>query len=62
MDWGEMGNTLLVFAAIFVLLALNIFLRTRRKERTPLEICFRLLADVNLNQKLVEDFQFNLQV
>ena len=62
MDFGEIGTNILVILAIVALLVLNIFLRRRRGERTPLERAFSLLSEINSNQKLVEDFQFHLKV
>jgi len=62
MDFGEIGTNLLIILAIIALLALNIFLRRRRGERTPLEVALSLLSETNLNQKLVEEFQFHLKV
>ena len=62
MDFGEIGTNGIVILAIVALLVLNIFLRKRRGEKTPLEIAMGLLMDVSRNQKLAEDFQFNLKV
>jgi len=62
MDLGEIGTNAFVILAIIALLVFNIFLKRRRGERTPLEIAVSLLSEVNLNQKLVEVFQFHLRV
>jgi len=62
MDLSELGNSIYIIAAVLLLLVFNVFLRTRRKEQTPSEICLSLLADVNVNQNLAEDFQYNLRV
>ncbi len=61
MDLSEIGPNLVVILTIVALLALNIFLRRRRGERTPTEVALSLLSEINLNQKLAEDFQFHLQ-
>ncbi len=62
MDFGEIGTNYLVILAIVVLLALNIFLKRRRAERTSPEIALGLLSEILSNQKLAEDFQFHLKV
>jgi hypothetical protein len=62
MDFGESGANVLVILAIVALFVLNIFLRRRRGEKTPVERALSLLSDVNRNQKLVDSFQFHLDV
>jgi hypothetical protein len=62
MDFGESGANVLVILAIVALFVLNIFLRRRRGEKTPVERALSLLSDVNRNQKLVDSFQFHLHV
>jgi len=62
MDLGELGDKFIPIIAIVLLLAVNIFLRKRRKEGTPSEICTSLLIDINYNQKLAERFQFDPKV
>ncbi len=62
MDLSEIGPNVLIILAIVALLGLNIFFKRRRGERTPAEVALSLLSELNLNQKLAEDFQFHLGV
>jgi len=62
MDFGDIPANLLVIVSIFGLLALNIFLKRRRGERTPLEMAMSLLTDVSQNQQFSENFQYMLSV
>ncbi len=62
MDFGDIGANLFIILGIVALLVFNIFLRRRRGERTPVEVAMSLLSETNHNQKLVEDFQFHLNV
>jgi len=62
MDFGNIGTNVLIFLAILFLLAFNIFIRKYRGERTPVEVVKSLLSEIIHNQKLIEDFQFHLQV
>ncbi len=62
MDFGETGANVLVILAIVALLVLNIFLKRRRGEKTPVEMAVSLLAEISRNQMLAEEFRFELNV
>ena len=62
MDLGELVDKFFPVIGIVLLVVVNVFLRKRRAERTPAEIIARLLADVNYNHSLTENFQFNPKV
>ncbi len=62
MGLGELVDKFFPIIGIVLLIVVNIFLRKRRAERTPVEICARLLADVDYNHSLTENFQFNPKV
>ncbi len=58
----EFSQNLVILLVVVALMVGNILLKRRRADRTPLEMAANLLADINRNQKLVNDFQFNLKV
>ena len=62
MELSDTLKNLLVVLAIVALLALNMFMRRRRGEKTPFEVALSLLSDINRNQKLAEEFQFQMKV
>ena len=62
MDFGDIEPNFIIILAIVGMLVLNIIIRRRRGERTPLEMAMSLLTDVNRNQKLAQNFQFLLSV
>lgn len=62
MDFGETGANAVVILAIVALLVLNIFLKRRRGEKTPVEMAISLLSEINRNQALAEEFRFELHV
>ncbi len=62
MDFGETGANAVVIIAIVALLILNIFLKRRRGEKTPVEMAVSLLSEINRNQTLAEEFRFELSV
>lgn len=58
----ELRENLVVLLVLVALMVGNILLKRRRADRTPMEAAANLLADINRNQKLANDFQFNLKV
>ena len=58
----NLGEILGPILAIVVFMAINIFLRSRRAERTPLEIVTRILSEVNHNQKMAKEFHFQAKL
>jgi hypothetical protein len=62
MELSDTAKNLLVILVIVVLLVLNVFLRRRRGERTPFEVALSLLSEINRNQKLADEFEFQMKV
>ena len=62
MDFGDLDSNFAIIIGIVLLLVINILTRRRKKERTPQEIAFGLLSDIQANQRLAEGFQHNLNV
>ena len=58
MDLGESGNVILIIL-IGVVIVVNIFIRKRRAEKTPLGGVAGILSEVNNNLKLTEAFSFH---
>ena len=58
----ELRENLVVLLVLVALMVGNILLKRRRADRTPLEMAANLLADINRNQKLAGQVQFNLKV
>lgn len=59
MDLGETGGTAIVVVLVVFLLVANIFFKMRRGQKTPLGMAAALLAALNQNQMLVENFSFH---
>jgi hypothetical protein len=62
MDLSDTATNILFVLGIAFLIAINLFLKSRRQVRKPAEMVLSLLSEINHNQKLVEDFQFHLNV
>ena len=61
MDLGETGNLIILIPLLLLFMGINIFVKIRRGQKTPLGMVASLLSDVNQNQKLVEAFNFHWQ-
>lgn len=59
MDLGKTGQILIIVLIMFVFMLVNIFIRTRRGQKTPLGMVVTLLSEVNQNQQLIETFDFH---
>jgi hypothetical protein len=59
MDLGETGSHIIIGIIIFLLLAFNIYIKSRRTVKTPLGQVISILMNVNHNEKLVENFSFH---
>lgn len=62
MDLSDTATNILFVLGIAFLIAINLFLKSRHQARKPAEMVLSLLSEINHNQKLVEDFQFHLNV
>jgi len=62
MDLSNTTINILIALGIAFLIGINLFLKSRHQARTPAEMVSSLLSEINHNQKLVEDFQFHLNV
>jgi len=62
MDLSDTATNILFILGIAFLIAINLFLKSRHQARKPAEMVLSLLSEINHNQKLVEDFQFHLNV
>ena len=62
MDLSNTATNILFVLGIAFLIAINLFLKSRHQARKPAEMVLSLLSEINHNQKLVEDFQFHLNV
>jgi len=62
MDLSGTAINILIVLAIAFLIGINLFIKSRQQTRTPAEMVLSLLSEINHNQKLVEDFQFHLNV
>jgi len=56
---GETNINIILIIVIVLVLVLNIFLKGRRSMKTPLGRAVSILADINRNEKLVENFSFH---
>ncbi len=56
---GETSINIILIIVIVLVLILNIFLKGRRSLKTPLGRAVSILADINRNEKLVENFSFH---
>ena len=62
MDLSDTATNILFVLGVAFLIAINLFLKSRHQARKPAEMVLSLLSEINHNQKLVEDFQFHLNV
>jgi len=62
MDLSDTATNILFVLGLAFLIAINLFLKSRHQARKPAEMVLSLLSEINHNQKLVEDFQFHLNV
>ena len=56
MGSGEISTNVIFGIVIFLLLAFNIYIKSRRTGQTPLGRVARILGDVNRNETLIENF------
>ena len=56
------GINIILIIVIFLFLVLNVYIRSRRTRKTPLGRVVGILAEVNHNEKLVENFSFHRTV
>ena len=64
MDLGEILQKYIIVIVMVLLLAFNIFIKSRRgqgQQKTPLGAVGALLAEVNYNQKLLETISYHRQ-
>ena len=59
MDLGESGSNIIIGIVIFLFLALNIYVKSRRTGKTPLGMVVGILTNVNHNEQMVENFSFH---
>lgn len=59
MDLGETGTNIIFGIVIVLFLVLNVYVRSRRTAKTPLGRVIKILAEINYNKKLVENFSFH---
>jgi len=62
MDLGEILQKYMIVIVMVLLLAFNIFIKSRRgQQKTPLGAVGALLAELNYNQKLLETISYHRQ-
>ena len=59
MDLGETGTNVILGIVVFLFLALNIYVRSRRAGKAPVGMVITVLAEINHNEKLVDNFSFH---
>ena len=62
MDLGEFFQRFIIVIVMVLLLAFNIFFRTRRGQKTPLGAVANLISELNHNQRLLATFSYHRQV
>ncbi len=62
MDLGETGSNAILGIVVVLFLALNIYVRSRRGGKVPLGRAISVLAEINHNEKLVDNFSFHYGV
>jgi len=62
MDSGETGTNVIIGIVLVLFLALNIYVKSRRTGKAPLGRAVSVLAEINHNEKLVDNFSFHYGV
>ena len=62
MDLGDILQKYLIVIVMVLLLAFNIFMKSRRGQKTPLGTVAVLLSDLNHNQRLLATFSYHRQI
>jgi len=62
MNCGDSGTNIILVIVVILFLALNVFIRSRRAGGSPLGRVVGIFANLNHNEKLVENFGFHRSV